>query len=259
MNAKYVLKDTYSFHCFSIKRVTFPILTNTAMKKILLLLIIALQVNSSFAQMLSMEVHGAYEHAYTRQGMVSARVMSDIVQEYPSSWIVDYVLVEVTAICNNTVMKATGLNDTLTTEQRSLISTADMDAAILFNVKYKMHNSITGLEDIRQLNYSATIVPDNEAEYATGNADLLAYLKATAMQNISEQRAEKLKLAKVMFVINEQGRVENARITQSCDDAEMDALFLKAIENMPAWNAAKMSNGTPVKQSFELLAGNFGC
>jgi TonB family protein len=229
------------------------------MKKILLLAAIVLQMNSGFAQMLAMEVHGLYEHAYTRQAMASAQVMDHIVQEYPASWIVDYVSVDITATCNNTVVSATGTNDTLTAQQKNLLNTANMGAPILFCIKYKMLNSITGLIDIRQLDYSATIVPDREAQYAAGNTELLAYLKSATMQNISEQRAEKLKLAKVEFVINEQGRVENARIAQSCEDEEMDNLFLKAIENMPAWNAAKMNNGVPVKQSFQLVAGNYGC
>ena len=62
------------------------------------------------------------------------------------------------------------------------------------------------------------------------------------------------------FVVNEEGAIDKAQITQTSGDAATDKLLLDVINKMPNWKAAEDAKGKKVKQEFVLSVGtNRGC
>lgn len=132
---------------------------------------------------------------------------------------------------------------------------ADAGTNIAVKVRYIPENTLKH-NDIKELDFSFTVDPENEAQYVGGQEQLQQYLKLTAIDKIPLTRFEKSTLAAVKFTLDEEGNVIDAHVFQSSKDAETDALLLAAIRNMPSWKPAEYANGLKVKQDFVLTVGN---
>jgi TonB family protein len=229
------------------------------MKSILVSLIMVLAYFTGISQELNYDVRGTYEHSVKAEKLQHIETLSDLIRGYGSSWITDYLSVEVTATNNGNVIKALSPDDKLTTEQKNLLNTAELGTEIVVEVTYRYANPITQHLDIRQMHYAATVVPEIEAEYLGGYQLMKEYLKETAINKITEEDSRQLKQALVTFTINEEGEVADVQISITSGDQKIDKLLLKTINKMPKWRPAEMANGTKVKQDFQFSVGNIGC
>jgi TonB family protein len=109
------------------------------------------------------------------------------------------------------------------------------------------------------LHYTATVVPEHEAEYPGGRESMRAYLKESAISKIPNASFKELQQVIILFTVDEQGRITNGRLTTTSGDSKTDALLLKALMNMPKWKPAVNSDGIKVPQDFEFIVGNGGC
>ena len=159
---------------------------------------------------------------------------------------------------NGKEIKVLSNNEVLTSEQKRILSIADMNSDIAVNIDYKRKNSITGDIEISKMNYVSTLVPNVEAEYVGGKERMNQYLKENLVSKISTIDNLKMIFAAVRFTIDEDGEVINAKISQTSKDEKTDKLLLQAINNMPKWKPAEDSNGKRVKQEFEFSIGNGG-
>lgn len=205
------------------------------------------------------EVRGNYEHPVTKSTLSKAKLVSDFIEGYPVNWVSDYVSVEIIANCNSKEMKATSANDVLSAEQKSILNTIDTGTGLVVNVKYKSHNAVTDEIVINTMNAVLMVIPETEAEYVGGYALLKKYLKENVIDKIADATQLQNASARVVFVVNEQGEITDAKLTGKLTDANIKNLLLEAITNMPKWKPAHNAKGASVKQEFVFTVGNSGC
>lgn len=211
-------------------------------------------------QDLRYEVHGMYKRPVKQLKLSNAKLISDVVPEYPVNWISDYVSVEISATYAGKVMKAVSSNDALNSEQKNILNTADIGTSIVVDVNYKYKNSVT--EDIvnHVMHTWLTVVPEIEAEYPGGYNRMTKYFKENGINKISESGRKLFQQVLIRFSIDKKGEIVDSKIYETSGDAEIDKILIEAINKMPKWRPAQNSKGIKVKQEFEFNVGtNGGC
>ncbi len=204
-------------------------------------------------------VRGRYNRPATKTVLEKAKLISDIIPNYPVNWIKDYSSVEFTSTCNGVKTTAFGISNTLSKEQVKLLNTIDVGAGLDIIVKYKTINGITNKTEHNEMNVMMMIVPEIEASYKGGYEELIAYLQENSLYKIDSSLVEDLKQLSIYFTISEQGKSENAEIKMTSGNTTIDNLMLQLIKEMPQWNAAKDLNGNLIIQDFEFTFGKLGC
>lgn len=212
-----------------------------------------------YSQDLRYSVHGKYTHPITKEKLSDARSMSDVIPYYPSSWIDSYISAEISAISSGNTQTAASSNDIFSEEQIKMLSSLDFGDEIVIDIKYHRKSTVTN--ETGNMNYSATVIPETEAEYSDGYEQLTQYIKRNAIDKISVEDTKDLQQAVVRFTINEEGKITGAQISKSSGIPGVDKLLLEVINDMPEWRPATDSQGAKVKQEFEFtLSGpNDGC
>lgn len=229
------------------------------MKYGLILLLLALVFVPTHAQNLDYSIHGKYEHPVRKEILMKAKTLADIIPYYPASWISSYTSTEILTIYEGRSVLGKGNNDTLNTEQINILNNADLGSAIEINVNYTFKNAVTGNPEIGLMHYTATVIPETEAEYPGGNTALTKYVKENAIDRISESVSNQFKALTIRFIVDEKGDVTRAQLSGTSGDPETDKILLETLYNMPGWKPAANANGTKVKQEFEFSVGKGGC
>lgn len=204
-------------------------------------------------------VRGNYKYPIQKEVLDKAKTMTDINPGYPYSWVTGYISAEILATCNGIIQKAVSANDTLNHEQMALLKMADLFTDIEIEVRYNPKQSGKE-EDMKKVKFSYTLIPEIEAQYSGGQELLQQYLQENVMNEISDSYKKNLEQATVSFVINEEGKVTNARISDTSEDEKIDQLLLDVINKMPKWNPARNWNGEKVTQEFRFDVGfMIGC
>lgn len=213
----------------------------------------------SFSKDLRFSVHGRYSRPAKKQKLVEARLLGDFIPGYPTNWISNYTSVEIMVKSNGIVRKAASKNDTLSKEQKNILNTASIGTEIIIKIMDKYFNPEADIIADRKINISMMIIPEIEAQYIGGYQKLSTYLRENAIKKIYENYPKRFQQGIVNFTINENGEIENAKISTSSGDASTDKLLIDTINKMPKWKPAENSNGIKVKQDFEFTVGNDGC
>ncbi len=217
-------------------------------------------------QELRYNVRPQFLRPMSRQVLNNAKLVSEIVPGYPLNWINSYVAVEILVTTNKKIVKAVGLNEVLTTEQKTILRKADPGSEVVVNVKYKykepasnemldkeMHTSVTSVSG------NTTVAPENDASYKGGYPQMVKYFNKYGILPIFERGPKALQQAVVGFTVNEEGTIRNTKIVSSSGDAQTDVLLLESIAKMPIWIPAKDMNGSKVQQEFIFNVGMSGC
>lgn len=209
-----------------------------------------------FTDDLRFEVHRVYPYiSVSREELIMANTLSDLNRHYKTAWVKEYISVEVITSHDGRIIKTRGKNDLLTGEQKDMINTADAGTDISVEVRYIPDNTLKN-NDIKELKFSFTADPDQEAKYIGGQQQLKQYIKSTAIDKISDACFEKSTLAAVKFTIDKDGKIIDAHVFETSRDKDIDTLLLETVRNMPNWEPAQYSNGTRVRQEFVLTVGN---
>jgi len=216
---------------------------------------------TAISQNLWFDVRGNSFEPVGKDVLVAAKTMSDFNEGYPSSWIKneDYVSSQITGTCNGKVVKALGINDVLTDEQKNLLKKVDLFTDVEVEVKYSFTNLVTKITDIKTMNFSVSNVPKVQAEYCDGYEELKAYLKVNAVGKISDSLATQNQQIIVKFVIDEEGAPSAIEVTESSLDDKIDKMLMDTISKMPKWKPAENSEGVKIKQEFFLSIGFGNC
>lgn len=207
-------------------------------------------------------IYGTYGKPIIADQLNNAESMVDINADYPSNWIneSDYISSEIAAYCNGIVKRSIGQNNIFTAEQRSILKEVDFGTTVEVTVKFIAKNSITHKDEINTMNFSVSLIPEKQAMYIGGEGEMKAYLKQYAIDRITAFDYDKFEMAKVKFVVNQEGVATDAEIINSSDYEEIDQLLLNTIANMPNWTPAESAEGDKVKQEFEFVVGTLiGC
>ncbi len=232
------------------------------MRAIIYIVCLTLSVHSLDAQEMGYDIRGTWGKPIPQEKLANAETMKDINPGYPSSWINqdDYISAEVTTIHDGKEMVAEGNNDVLNEEQKDLIHNADIGSDIRIEVKYHERDFLKKKLEVKTLNFELTVVPTVQAEYVGGREALMGYLKDNTVDMLPASEEGNIKLAMVKFTIDESGKVTQSIISETSKDKDIDAIVLKAIQQMPDWKPAQDASGQAVQQSFEFVIGNsIGC
>jgi hypothetical protein len=208
---------------------------------------------------LNYEVHGAYKRAVKKSQFTNAKLVRDIVSGYPSNWISSYTSVEILGTCAGKPLKAMGLDEKLTSDQKNILNNIDMASTIIINVKYMYNDFGRSKLENSEMHVEMTIVPEVEAEFIGGEKQLINYLKEKSYGKLPLKKADDFRGAVIKFTINEGGEVMNAKTIQKWGDTKTDELLLDIINHMPKWKPAVNANGVKAKQDFVFSVGAGGC
>ncbi|MEQ1745844.1 MAG: energy transducer TonB [Saprospiraceae bacterium] len=229
------------------------------MKKNHLLLIALLSichVFNGFAQNeLKFEVNNVLPFISIQENkLAEVHSLTDLDKRYPTSWVKEYVSVEVSAFKNGTVSKASGSSDVLNQAQKELIRLADRSSDIAVTVLYLPENELKN-NTVKQYEFKVTVMPEN-ASYAEGAEQLIQYLQKNSIEKIDAGSFTGYDLAAIKFTVTEQGNISDVRVALPSKDAKIDEMLVMAISKMPNWKPAEYANGLKVKQDFVLTVGN---
>ena len=217
-------------------------------------------------QQLRYTVRPQFLHPMSQEVLNNAKLVSEIIPGYPLNWISSYVAVEILVTTNKQIVKAVGINEELTAEQKTILRKADPGTEVVVNVKYKykepaskemldkeMHTSVTSVSEIK------VVAPENDASYKGGYPQMVKYFNKYGILSVFERGPKALQQAVVGFTVTEEGAIRNTKIVSSSGDAQTDALLLESIAKMPIWIPAKDMKGIKVQQEFIFNVGMSGC
>lgn len=211
-------------------------------------------------QTLFYSVKSGYKYSITDQQLKKAKLITEVIPNFPINWISDYKSVEIVANNNGIVNKAIGPNEKLTKEQMKLLHSLEVSDNISIKVNYKKDNAATGKIEVRQMNADITIVPEVEAEFIGGYGKMIDYLKENSMDKIQANQMDAMPVFSLTFIVNKEGKTEDIHMIETTGDQKIDQLLEGLIANMPEWKPAQNSEGESVKQKFEFSIGMMdGC
>jgi len=181
--------------------------------------------------------------------------LTDLNKRYPTSWVKAYISVEISAFKNGIPIKVSGNSDVLNQDQKELLLLADRSSDIDVSVTYLPDNSLKD-ETPKQYDFKVTVLPDKNADYAEGAAQLIQYLHENSIVNIEAGSFTGYDLTAIKFTITEQGSITDIQIALPSKDKKIDEMLVTAISKMPTWKPAEFSNGLKVNQDFILTVGN---
>jgi TonB family protein len=233
---------------------------DSGMKKNQILLLVLLSIGcafNSFAQNdLNFEINKVLPFISIQENKLDKiNTLTDLDKRYPTSWVREYISVEISAYKNGTQTTASGISDVLTQEQKELIRLADRSSDIAVSVMYLPENSLKN-NTVKQYDFNVTVMPDKNAIYSEGAAQLIQYLQKNCIVNIEAGSFTGYDMTAINFTINEQGRVTDIQVSMPSKDTKIDEMLVAAISKMPSWKPAEFSNGFKVKQNFVLTIGN---
>ncbi|MFK7904115.1 MAG: hypothetical protein AB8B69_03275 [Chitinophagales bacterium] len=212
--------------------------------------------NSLTVNELSYEVKGIYPPlSITKEKLNDAHTLMHINRYYQSSWVREFISVEILASYKGKIRRAVSNNDILTQEQKDIMDKVDVGTEIEVNVRYIPENTLTH-NDVKVFDFNFMVHPENEAKYIGGQQELKQYLKENAIDKIPDGIFEGYDLAVVKFTISEIGEITDVNVFETSKDEKTDQLLLETICNMPNWKPAEYANGTKAKQEFALMVGN---
>ena len=233
---------------------------NADMKKNQFLLIVLLSIGcaiNSFAQNdLKFEINKVLPFISIQENKLDKiNTLTDLDKRYPTSWVKEYISVEISAYKNGTKTKASGISDVLNQEQKELIRLADRSSDIAVSVMYLPENSLKN-NTVKQYDFKVTIMPDKNAIYGESAEQLIQYLQKNSIVNIEAGSFTGYDLTAIKFTITEQGHITDIQVAMPSKDTKIDEMLVGAISKMPSWKPAAFSNGLKVKQNFVLTIGN---
>ena len=234
-------------------------LKNVGLKKNQILLTVLLAIGcafNSFAQNdLKFEVNRVLPSISIQETkLAEINTLTDLDKRYPTSWVKEYVSVEISAYKNGTKITASGTSDVLNQEQKELIRLADRSGDIEVVVMYLPENSLKD-NTVKQHDFKVTVMPEN-AGYAEGAEALIQYLQKDGIASIDAGSFTGYDLTAIKFTITEQGQIADIQVILPSKDTKIDEMLVAAISKMPNWKPAEFSNGLKVKQDFVLTIGN---
>jgi TonB family protein len=264
------------------------------MKKGLYSLLLLLVCIPGFSQNSRYNYNGRYTPSIKKENLGEARFISEIMPEfsryvvlpnsdrtqldwrilvYPQDYYypienntvkLDIVSIELSGSCGGKVMTALSYSDTLTKEQKNIINTVDLGSDIRIKLSFTDKNLVKGnpgqSTKIQEGYYTVTVIPEKEAEYPGGYAQISAYLAGNVFDKITGTKTlREVQQSIVKFTVNEEGQVVDTKIYVGSKNPEVNNLLLDATQKMPKWKPAENSMGIKVKQEFTIPFGGGGC
>ena len=204
-------------------------------------------------------IGGDYNGSILKKELTNAESLSDIIIDYPGSWITDYVSVNISTETSTDKSIAKGTNEFLNAKQKKLLNSLDINSDVEIIVTYERRNSVLNEVNTHQLKINLTVVPQKEAFYEGGQSALMNYFEFNSKLITDGMELDSLKNGSFLFTISEEGKATNSILDRTSGYSEVDELMLNLLNNMPKWTPAENNSGEKVKQKFRFNFGAGGC
>jgi len=191
----------------------------------------------------------------TESNLRKAYILGDLYKHFKSSWVKEYISIEVAAQNQGIIKKASSTDENLTDEQLAIIKQADQNSEVSVIVNYIPDNTLVNNES-QIFDFNFSIDPVTGASYQKGQEALDLYLNEAVLGKISKDKFRKNHLTAVTFTVNEVGKVIDVIVAESSSDEATDKLLHDAICNMPDWIPASYADGEKENQNFVLTVGD---
>lgn len=208
------------------------------------------------AQEISYLVQPMYINPIKKEVLNKIETLRDLIGFYPYGYKTE--LVEVSTTCNGKIINGVGCSDSLNTEQKNSLRSADIGSNIYIKVNCKIKNVVTNSIEDNETTFSLTVIPDVDAIYNSGNKKMMDFIKQEVKIRKAEEIIQNIKFAVVKFTVNENGKIVDAQISET-SDRKTDKLLLGIINRMPKWKPAENADGEKTMQDFEFIIGKSGC
>ncbi len=229
------------------------------MKSSLFTIILFLFLATGFSQELQYAIRTTHSKQVKQENIVSANTLSDVYPGYPASWISGYISTKITTTHNGNPVWASGSNEELSAGQKKLLQSVETGADISIFVKYLSRNPVTDIQQENNLEYVVSLMLQSQAAFMGGTEKMDQYFLEKSINQIAVSEPNTFKGALISFTVNAEGKVIQAKITQSSGKSDTDDLLPKAINKMPRWKPATDAKGKKVAQQFEFSLGGDGC
>ena len=226
--------------------------------KYILISFLAICSSLSFAQN-GFNIAPTYRKAVTQSELQKAVVITDINSGFPSSWIMEYVSVELNSQCGGKEVIAVGEAIAFSAEQRALLKNTDIGAELSFKVSYYADPAEIENRELKHIAFSYGVAPESMANYHGGIDMLDQYLVDRGLNDIAEKLDTQQKSYQASFTIDKTGAVINAVMNESTGLPDVDSAILDAIREMQKWQPALDVHGRTIAQDFVLNIGMVGC
>ncbi len=221
-----------------------------------MLLLIGFVVNSYAQHNLKFEINRVLPFVSIQESKLNTiSTLSNINPRYPSSWIREFISVEVSAYKNGEQTRVLGVSDVLNQNQKELIRQADRNREIAVVVKYIPENTLKNNKE-QLLEFNVSIIPTSKATFGDDDAQLMQYFKDNYISKIDPSSFTGYDLTAIKFTVTEHGQISDLQVSMPSRDPKTDEMLVAAIKSMQGWKAAEFSNGVKVSQSFVLMIGN---
>ncbi len=204
-------------------------------------------------------VKGKHRRTITRKQLNEANSIGDLIEYYPSSWIVSYTSVKIGVIKNGKETKEFGKNNVFTKKQFQLLNSVKISDVVKIKVDYKTKNSVTEELEKSEMVINMVVVPDVGASFDGGYDTMITYLKENTSTSLQTFNFQANNGAVVCFSIDEKGKVINVNVKETSGNYEVDKELINLIKAMPAWKPAKNIKGETVIQEFEFTIRDVMC
>jgi len=216
-----------------------------------------LSVNKQFG--VEVRLEGNLYKQVSQSKLKRAKVISDINEGFPASWIESYVSTELKISLDGKEHTASGKDHELSPQQLELLSKTDYGTELSMDISYFPNNTLSSNES-KNIRFTYIVTPETPAEYIGGFQSMRNYLTENTLDKLETEELYKMQMATVLFTIDEKGNAINARLGQSSNNKTADRLILETIKTMPPWSPAVTAKGTSVSQNFIFFVGDqIGC
>lgn len=229
-----------------------------SMKHIIVYLFV-LSFAAASAQQVAVDVHRAYGKPVRPEQLKGAKTMDDFIAYFPHDWVEQYVKTTVSLDQSGKIQTAEGKSDRFSAGQVKLLSTAGIGDRITVSVDYRRSNPINGKPETQGLSYAFTVVPDQEAQHTLPEVLFKKQFTAPLASSMPEPKDGEAAIAKVRFVVLENGQIANVALEQSCGNATSDKFIVEKLKSMARWKPAQNKDGRTFRQELVLVVNNSGC
>jgi len=173
----------------------------------------------------SCEIHKVFPPLSIERIVVQeAKTVQEVHRQFKPEWVKEYIAVEVHTLHDGIKKVAKSTDDVLSEAQLENLQTSDVNSDIYIKVDYLPENSLVNNEP-KMYDCTFKINPDQDAQFAMGEAAIKAYLQKRVLENVSADKFAQYALAAVSFTIDQTGAVENVSIRESSKDESVDAIL----------------------------------
>lgn len=201
-------------------------------------------------------------NAVKKSDLHKATSFRDFIAEEHANRIVEYYALNVILLdgTEKTDTRVNGEGGDFNEAQIKLLQSIDYSTNLLIWSDYREKSFHTGeLENSTWTPY-ISIVPEKQAEFLNGKAELIHYLDSNSQSTRANIEKDKLKPATISFTITKNGTIENAKLEDTSGYSLVDEKLIELISKTSgSWSPAENSDGEKVHQSLTISFGVLGC